>query len=425
MANPEHLEILKQGVEVWNEWREKNPYFFPDLSRAYLLEANLERADLRGADLRKANLSVADLRHANLRKANLRGADLRHANLERADLRKAYLIGTDLFEANLVGTDLRHANLRKANLREANLETADLIAADLSHASLESVDLRRCDMIDSNIDGAMLTGAKLWESKRSGWSIKGVICEYAYLDREGEVKTEFKPGEFEKLYSEQTKIVLYYKDGLTQFEVTTLPALIQFIENKYPGSSLRLRTIGEDAGGASVTVAIDELGDADVSVLQEDFENYKERIREEVMQNAQIKIKNLEDQVKLLSGIIGENMGNYNIHGNVYGPVGDGASMGDVNIHNNDLKDISKLISDILAARPEIEKVLPPEKAKELNAAFEVIEEQAKAPKKNRKMLMKGVQTLKKVLDGVGDTAGKWMPIIEKLAKAAQSLSLG
>jgi len=24
MANPEQLEILKQGVDEWNQWREKN-----------------------------------------------------------------------------------------------------------------------------------------------------------------------------------------------------------------------------------------------------------------------------------------------------------------------------------------------------------------------------------------------------------------
>jgi len=25
MANEEHLEILDQGVEVWNKWRKENP----------------------------------------------------------------------------------------------------------------------------------------------------------------------------------------------------------------------------------------------------------------------------------------------------------------------------------------------------------------------------------------------------------------
>jgi hypothetical protein len=29
MANEEHFKILKQGVEAWNEWREKNPKITP------------------------------------------------------------------------------------------------------------------------------------------------------------------------------------------------------------------------------------------------------------------------------------------------------------------------------------------------------------------------------------------------------------
>jgi hypothetical protein len=41
MTNPKHLQILQQGVEAWNAWREQNwnitPYLFG--------------ADLRGADL--------------------------------------------------------------------------------------------------------------------------------------------------------------------------------------------------------------------------------------------------------------------------------------------------------------------------------------------------------------------------------------
>ena len=77
MANPEHLKILKQGVEAWNKWREKNPDITPDL---------------RGADLYEANLSGA----------NLRGANLRGASLERAFLSKIILwIGVDLSKTNL------------------------------------------------------------------------------------------------------------------------------------------------------------------------------------------------------------------------------------------------------------------------------------------------------------------------------------
>ncbi len=71
MANEEHVKILKQGVEVWNKWREENSKVRPDL-----IGAKLIRADLSGAILRRANLMGADLIRANLRGANLRGAIL-------------------------------------------------------------------------------------------------------------------------------------------------------------------------------------------------------------------------------------------------------------------------------------------------------------------------------------------------------------
>jgi hypothetical protein len=36
MANPEHVEILKQGVEVWNQWKAKNIKINPDLAWYHL-----------------------------------------------------------------------------------------------------------------------------------------------------------------------------------------------------------------------------------------------------------------------------------------------------------------------------------------------------------------------------------------------------
>ena len=38
MANEEHLRILKQGVDAWNEWRREHPDIQPDLSGANLGE---------------------------------------------------------------------------------------------------------------------------------------------------------------------------------------------------------------------------------------------------------------------------------------------------------------------------------------------------------------------------------------------------
>jgi uncharacterized protein YjbI with pentapeptide repeats len=124
MANPEHLEILKQGVETWNQWRENHQKIYPDLRDADLSKVDLSRAtlhfaDLSGATLSGATLSGADLNEARLRRAALSGADLTGAILRRADLSRADLRGANLNEAILGGTNLSDADLSDAELSRA------------------------------------------------------------------------------------------------------------------------------------------------------------------------------------------------------------------------------------------------------------------------------------------------------------------
>ena len=146
MANPEHLQILKQGGWAWNAWRDQYTDIEPDLTKAdlrradlswaYLSGANLTRAKLRRTDLNGANLTRANLTRAKLRGAYLRGAYLTGADLIEANLRGAYLRGAYLRGANLTGADLGGANLTGADLIEANLTGADLGGAYLSYVCL-------------------------------------------------------------------------------------------------------------------------------------------------------------------------------------------------------------------------------------------------------------------------------------------------
>ena len=126
MANPEHLQILQQGVEAWNAWRDQHEDISPDLSGADFCAADLSGADLHGADLHGANLDAVGLRKADLTRADLSRtflirADLRQADLSQANLSRTFLEGTYLY-----GADLRHADLREAYLTETTLTRADV-----------------------------------------------------------------------------------------------------------------------------------------------------------------------------------------------------------------------------------------------------------------------------------------------------------
>jgi len=166
MANQEQVEILKQGVQVWNKWRARNIGFQVDLFGAELSGADLRQANLSGADLRQADLWKADLWEANLSEADLSGASLMGASLSRAQLGGTHLMGAHLMGANLSGADLREADLWKADLREANLNETDLrgallMGADLKRANLSGADLRGADLRGTSLIRTVIDKAKI------------------------------------------------------------------------------------------------------------------------------------------------------------------------------------------------------------------------------------------------------------------------
>jgi len=164
MANEEHLAILKQGVEVWNRWREVNLDIIPDLRKANLGGMDLRGAFLLGADLVGADFGEAIFNEADLSMANLSGAILRMADLSGVDLRGADLRGADLTWTNLGGANIMRANLTEANLSNSrllrtDLHGAELMRADLSEASFIRTILSEANLRDANLRGAVLEGA--------------------------------------------------------------------------------------------------------------------------------------------------------------------------------------------------------------------------------------------------------------------------
>jgi hypothetical protein len=168
MANPEHLAILKKGVEAWNHWRKKNPKVTPGLVYADLVEADLNEANLSFTDLRNACLIGAKLRGANLNGASLGEVDLRAATLYRANLSRTYfglanLRLTDLARADLTGADLNGANLTLARVgftTFCNVNLSGVKGLDtLKHIGPSSIDIDTIYKSKSPIQQAFLRGA--------------------------------------------------------------------------------------------------------------------------------------------------------------------------------------------------------------------------------------------------------------------------
>jgi len=164
MANPEHVAILKQGVEAWNAWREENPDITPDLERLAIYGWNL-----RGINLSRAELTYAMLHRCFLDSANLDEAEIHNADLSSTDFREATLVKTNLCESILGRQYTEHASgsghgygrasFYMANLRGAHLCGANIFEGYLVESNLREADLRRANLAFAKLDGSDLSSA--------------------------------------------------------------------------------------------------------------------------------------------------------------------------------------------------------------------------------------------------------------------------
>lgn len=172
MANSQHMAVLAQGAQAFNQWRQENPGLTPDLSGADLNSAILNQVNLRGAVLSGADLEWTHLQGADLREAILVGASLQGAFLGGADLREAK--GSWLAFNQEGGTWVdRHGsasshgvNFQGAHLEEADLRAADLREADFRGAFLVGADLRGTDLRSANLEQANVTGVQFSQDCR-------------------------------------------------------------------------------------------------------------------------------------------------------------------------------------------------------------------------------------------------------------------
>jgi uncharacterized protein YjbI with pentapeptide repeats len=173
MANQEHLDLLRQGVEIWNQWREEHLACKLDLS-----EADLKGFDLSRANLARVNLSGAQLREVNFSGAYLMEADLSRSNLSRASLGGAYLLETNLWKADLSWAKLDKADLSWAILDKAILCEADLTRAILRGTSLQEANLTRAVLSEADLRAANLTRANLTRAILSEVDLsEAILCE--------------------------------------------------------------------------------------------------------------------------------------------------------------------------------------------------------------------------------------------------------
>ena len=207
MASKEHLQILDQGADKWNEWRSQTFGVIPDLSRA-----NLTGISLAYVNFSVTNLKCAILKDAKLFRANFAESCLREANLSASSIIRTCFDGTQLEYADFSGAELGSSLFNNVNLSHVNFEQAKLTYVKFCYSILENANMsgstmgytvfagidlstiRGLDMIKHR-DASAISIDTIYESKGNipesflrGVGVSDVLIDYAHSLMEDSIK---------------------------------------------------------------------------------------------------------------------------------------------------------------------------------------------------------------------------------------------
>lgn len=167
MANPEHLDWLREGVRRWND-RRRQDSFEPELDSEDVSRklGGHEREDIRNisVNLRGVNLAAANLTDSTLRDTDLRGSSLHMTRLIRAKLMGSDFSGSIGVETKLRGAILRLANMSDAQFFCSDFSAAQLVAADLKRAKFFRCKFDKTHLYSADIIGTDFVQCRPWEA---------------------------------------------------------------------------------------------------------------------------------------------------------------------------------------------------------------------------------------------------------------------
>lgn len=174
MANPEHLKILKQGVKVWNKWREENPEVKPDLSGVNLKSKKLSSINFASVDLRATVLNQAELRRSDFRSANLKETQFQFSQLSECIFYRAIIINSNFSFANLNSAKFQHTRIITTSFEGGSLRNANLQGTQVIKSNMEG-----CSLIKTNFTKSILFDVKIYGI--AAWDIDKVECSHSDL----------------------------------------------------------------------------------------------------------------------------------------------------------------------------------------------------------------------------------------------------
>jgi hypothetical protein len=151
MAILEHLNILEQGIEVWNKWRLENPSIEPDLSGADLSNHIFENANFSNTNFHRARMTQWQVIDCDFSGCNLTQISAQGSYWKKVKFWKAHLTG-DLVLSTMYSADFTGAKIENCGLPDSEWRYIKLNHTKFS-PHLPGISINSWSIIQSDLSG--------------------------------------------------------------------------------------------------------------------------------------------------------------------------------------------------------------------------------------------------------------------------------
>ncbi|WP_421794661.1 pentapeptide repeat-containing protein [Haliscomenobacter sp.] len=171
MANQNQIEILKKGVDYWNNWRKHNP---------------LEKINLNGFDFTTIEKIFSYDSDGNKYESQFWRFNFKNANLSNSIFSHIYFLQTEFLHSNLEGVyfndcTLKACNLSNSNLRNSNLKGCKFVGSDLSYSDLSESYVFGSTVWMSNLENAIQNNLVITPPNQSKITLDNIeVAQFIY-----------------------------------------------------------------------------------------------------------------------------------------------------------------------------------------------------------------------------------------------------
>jgi len=175
MNSQDYFGILKDGVDIWNNWRLENPQINPNLSNidfsglicgldganfknTILIGCNFTGQSLEGTEFENAQLIGSSFKGANLLNTNFNSAKIEHGNFQGS-----YINQAKFKEANLLSVDFTNATIKNAYFANSFCLKTKFINATLDSIIFNYASFVGAVFVNANIVNCSIFGISAWE----------------------------------------------------------------------------------------------------------------------------------------------------------------------------------------------------------------------------------------------------------------------